>query len=193
MTKTEQKVKFMKDGYSKGEFTKEVLKGLAIGGIIVASFALPNLPQVLTFFKPRNYRERYKIKRTLQNLKRQKLINIYEKRGKTVIKITKKGKERELKYQIDEIKINKPEKWDGYWRVVAFDIPEKYRGGRNALAGKLKEMGLYPLQKSVFIYPFECKNEIDFIGEFFNIRRFINYLVAQEVEEMERLKKYYNL
>src|SRR3989344_4593151 len=59
--------------------------------------------------------------------------------------------------------IKKPARWDKLWRLVIFDIPEEERTGRMALAAKLKELGFYPLQKSVFIHPYECKDEIDFI------------------------------
>ena len=54
-------------------------------------------------------------------------------------------------------------------------------------------MEIYPLQKSVFACPFNCKDEIDFVGEFFNIRRFICYIEADMVENDERIKRFYNL
>jgi len=34
------------------------------------------------------------------------------------------GKKRILRYDLDNMKIKKPLKWDGYWRIVVFDIPE---------------------------------------------------------------------
>ncbi len=109
------------------------------------------------------------------------------------MKITEKGKQRVLKYKFNEMIIGRPKKWDGYWRIIAFDIPEKYKRGRDALTRKLKEMELYPLQKSVFICPFECRDEIDFIGEIFNIRKFIHYFVAKEIDDEKYLKQFYNL
>ncbi len=112
-----------------------------------------------------------------------------------VMEITEKGNKQVLKYKIDEIKITRPKKWDGNWRIIAFDIPERHRRARRALTQKLKEMEIYPLQKSVFICPFECKNEIDFVGEFFNVRKFIHHFTAQKLDEKDEwpLKRYYNL
>ena len=112
-----------------------------------------------------------------------------------MVEITEKGEKRVLRYKFDEMKIERPKKWDKYWRVIAFDIPEKYKRERDALTRKLKEMEFYPLQKSVFICPFECKNEFDFIGEVFSIRKFLRYFVAKEIntDDEKYLEKYYNL
>ena len=191
--KKQKEEKSIRNRDSRRELTKEILKGLAIGGLIVASFALPGLPQIFRLFGVDNAKDRYRIKRTIQALKEQKLINIYEKDGENIMEITEKGEKRVLKYKFEEMKIARPKKWDGYWHIIAFDIPEKYKRGRDALTRKLKEMELYPLQKSVFICPFECKDEINFIGEVFNIRKFIHYFVAKEIDDEEYFKKYYNL
>ncbi len=174
---------------------KEILKGLAIGGLIVASFALPGLPQIFSLLGIDNAKDRYRVKRAIEALENKKLINIYEKDDEQIIEITEKGEKRILKYKFDEMRIKRPKKWDGCWRVVAFDIPEKHKRGRDALTPKLKEMELYPIQKSVFICPFECRDEIDFIGEIFNIRKFIHYFVAKKIniDDEKYLRKYYNL
>ncbi|KKR22442.1 MAG: Transcriptional regulator, PaaX family, partial [Candidatus Daviesbacteria bacterium GW2011_GWB1_39_5] len=44
----------------------------------------------------------------------------------------------------------KKEKWDGYFRVVIFDIPEKHRKVRNVFRYRLKEWGFKAWQKSVW-------------------------------------------
>lgn len=196
MMKTKkQEIKSIRDNYSRGELAKEILTGLAIGGLIVASFALPNLPQVFHLFGIKTARERYKMNRILQNLEKQKLIDIYEKGEDIVMEITEKGKKRILKYKFDEIVIVRPKKWDGYWRMIIFDIPERYKKGRDALTRKLKEMEIYPLQKSVFICPFDCQDEIDFVSEFFDVRKFVHYFVVKEIDEKDEnfLRGYYNL
>jgi len=195
MKQKNQEIKSLRECEARGELAKEILKGLALGGLVVASFALPNLLQVLTLFGVKNSREKYKVSRTLKNLHKNKLIELYEKGDEMVMEITEKGKKEVLKYKIDEIKIKRPKKWDGNWRVIAFDIPERFKKSRRALTQKIKEMGIYPLQKSVFVCPFECRNEIDFVGEFFNVRKFIHYFVAQELDERDDkyLRRYYNL
>jgi len=147
--KAKSKIKSIRDPYKKGELAKEILMGLIKGGIIVSSFALPNMPLVLKMFKANDYRDRYRITRIMKKLKNKKLLDIYEKEGKERIEITEKGKKRIVRYQIDELKLNRPKKWDGQWRIIMFDIPEKFKKGRDALAKKMKDMEIYPMQKSV--------------------------------------------
>jgi len=188
-------VKSIKNCYSRGELAQEILRGLALGGLIVASFALPGLPQIFSFLGINKAKDRYRVKRAITSLENKKLIDIYEKDGEQVAEITEKGEKRALRYKFEEMRIQRPKKWDQCWRVISFDIPEKYKRGRDALTRQLKEMEFYPLQKSVFICPFECRDEIDFIGEAFNIRKFIHYFTAKEIDanDEEYLKKYYSL
>jgi len=66
---------------------------------------------------------------------------------------------------------------------VAFDIPETKKLGRDALTQKLKRLNFFQLQKSVYICPFECRDEIDFVGEIFHIRNHITYMVVREIDK----------
>lgn len=186
--KAKSKIKSIRDPYKKGELAKEILVGLIKGGIIVSSFALPNVALILKMFEANDYRDRYKITRIVKNLKNKKLLDIYEKEGEERIEITEKGKKRIVRYQIDELKLNRPKKWDGQWRIIMFDIPEKFKKGRDALAKKMKDMEIYPMQKSVYICPFDCRDEIDFVSEVFGVRRFVHYVIAGDLGEGDELK-----
>ena len=84
-------------------------------------------------------------------------------------------------------------KWDTYWRIVVFDIPEKHKKAREALRHKLKELGFYKFQKSIFVIPYECKDEIDFIIEIFQIRPYVRYIVAKTLDNEIHLKKIFDL
>ena len=95
------------------------------------------------------------------------------------MEITENGKKKVLLYKLDEMKIKRNKKWDGLWRVAAFDIPERHRKARMALSRKMKEMGLLSLQKSLFISPFDFLDELDFIGEVFNVRKYIVYFTIK--------------
>ena len=184
----------MKGKYSKGELAKEILKGLAIGGFIAACFVAPNFAQVAKMFNTKGSKDKKRLQRSLNNLNKYKLVEIsYDKKGEQTIKITEDGKKRILKYDYQDLKINIPKKWDGVWRLVIFDIPEVRKTARDAMTFKLQEMGFYLLQKSVFISPYECKNEVDFICEYFKVGDFVNYLVIKKVEDDSRLKKYFGL
>lgn len=79
------------------------------------------------------------------------------------------GKKYWLRYQLQNLKLKKQKRWDKKWRIVLFDIPEPQKKIRDALRRRLKNLGFLEFQKSVFIYPFPCKDEINFVINFFNI------------------------
>ena len=128
-----KKTRSIRDKYSRGELAKDILKGLALGGLIVSSFALPNLPQIFHLFGVGSSKERFKVKRSISKLQKKKLVIIYEKDGMDVVEITKEGEKKISKYKLEEMKILRPKKWDGKWRIIIFDIPEKFKKARNAL------------------------------------------------------------
>src|SRR3990167_865170 len=58
----------------------------------------------------------------------ERLIDFKEnKDGLVTIIITKEGEKKALKFKIDEMEIKKLAKWDGEWRIVIFDIPERFK------------------------------------------------------------------
>lgn len=138
--------------------------------------------------------ERKELYRQIRELYQSKLVSYKEKSdGEIEIILTDKGKRQILTYNIDKMKIPKSEKWDKKWRVVIFDVPEKLRGARDALRKKLKELEFCELQKSVFVYPYECRKEIDFIIEFFNLRPYVRYIVAENIDNQDHLRLKFNL
>lgn len=115
------------------------------------------------------------------------------KDGIITLFLTDKGKKKALCFDIEKIQIKKPKVWDGVWRMVIFDVPENLKRGRNALAVKLKKLGFFPVQKSVFIYPYECRDEIDFIVEVFDLRPYVRFIVVKEIDTERELKKHFGL
>lgn len=188
-----KEIKSIREKHIKGELAKNILKNLAIGGVLAAGLALPNVVQLLDFFGATEHSERRKIMRALKKIKEKKLVRIYEKDGLDMVEITESGKKKVLSYNLENIKITRPKKWDGYWRVIIFDIPEKNKKARKAVNLKLNDMEFFPLQKSVFVCPFECDNEIDFVAEFFGARKHIKRILAKKIENEDVLKRFYNL
>ena len=107
--------------------------------------------------------------------------------------LTEEGKRRVLKFKIDSIKVDQPAKWDEGWHLIAYDIPEKKKPAREALREKLKELGFYEWQKSVFIFPYPCRNEIDFLIEFFEVRPYVRYAGLNHPTNEAELKLHFEL
>lgn len=78
------------------------------------------------------------------------------------LRLTDRGFDRALSARI---KLEEGE-WDGKWRFVTFDIPEKRRAARDLLRAKLKEWGFERWQKSLWATKKNCtKPRRDFIGK----------------------------
>lgn len=95
--------------------------------------------------------------------------------GMTKIVLTEKGKKMTLAFKIDSMEIETPDHWDGVWRVVFFDIPEKKKYARDILREKLKWLGFREIQKSMLIFPHPCLSEINFIIEYYQLRKYVRY------------------
>ncbi len=83
--------------------------------------------------------------------------------------LTPAGKSKFLLHQYYTLTLKGRKRWDGKWRMVLFDIPEARRKVRDALRKKLKELGFLEFQKSVFIFPYPCDDEINFVINFLDI------------------------
>ena len=159
----------------------------------MGSLALPQLPIVYKMFDAESWREKERIRRAINRLQNKKYVKKYKKEGIDVIEITENGRKEVLKYKIDEIKIKEEKRWGGIWRIIMFDIPEKNKTARDGLTLKLIKMGCAPIQKSVFITPYECEKEIKFIGEYFGVSKHIIFTETRKISNEDSLKDEFGL
>ncbi|MEK7652399.1 MAG: hypothetical protein AAB334_00375 [Patescibacteria group bacterium] len=179
--------------YRNGEIMKNILKGLVGTAFLVSSLALPQLPMIYKMFDAEDKREKERVRKAMDRLQNKKYVKKYKKGGIDVVEITENGRKEVLKYKLDEIKIKEQKRWDGIWRIIMFDIPEKKKTARDGLTLKLIKMGCAPIQKSVFVSPYECEKEIKFIGEYFDIAKHIIFLETNKISNEDSLKDEFEL
>ncbi|MEK7178601.1 MAG: CRISPR-associated endonuclease Cas2 [Patescibacteria group bacterium] len=188
----------MRNIIKSGSLPADILLIVAAGPIILASLFLPNASQMLKplikWHKNWGKIKRQRIYEAIRRLNQKRLIELTEKNDKLYIEITENSKRLIKNFDYDNIELPNHKKWDKKWHLVIFDIPEKKNKERRALSVKLKDLGFYPLQESVFIYPYDCRNEIGFICSFLDIDRYINYCVVDTLDKKEgNLRKFFNL
>jgi len=188
---------FLNSGTKKAQITQVALCVLAVASmpaLVFIAAAMGNAVQVFKQFEGSKRFSKNQIRNSINHLRRQKLIEyVADKNGKTIVKITKKGESKLRIFAIDLIKIKKPKKWDGKWQLVMFDIPMRFTKGREALRYHLKELGFYQFQKSVWIYPYPCEDEIIFIADYFGVEKCVEILTAESILRDEKLKKHFRL
>lgn len=130
-----------------------------------------------------------KVRIGFKNLERRKLIKIKNDN----VAFTNRGFQWLEKSKFSKLRIKK-QKWDKKWRIVIFDIPEDFRKQRNTFRFKLKSLGFYLLQESVFVYPFPCEEELGFLASYLNITDYIDIMVAESIGFKEKeIKEFFGL
>ena len=136
----------------------------------------------------------WQIKQMIRQLCKQHFISVKKNTdGTTAVRILKKGMIKALTYQLDTMKLIQPKRWDNKWRVVIFDIPNKYARVRDLFRKRLRQLGLFGFQESVYISPYSCFNEIEFLRELYGVAFTVKYLLVERIEDDAPLKAYFHL
>jgi len=179
----------------KSEIVKDIFYWLMVVGATSIAVTSPSFS--LNLWKGLKFKRRYarkKVYDTFYNLRKEGCIEVRKRNHQIYIALTEKGKKRAGWFQIDTLKIKKPKKWNHQWRIVIFDISQLKRFYREAFRGKLKELGFYPLQKSVWIHPFDCRTEIELLRDFFGLKeKEVRLIVANNIGEDNWLKKIFKV
>lgn len=179
----------------RSAIVKDVFNYLLLSGAIYLAGTSPYfwLSLMRNYKKLRKY-PREKVRSTFYALRRQGYVEFNYKGNQLYISLTKKGKEKAGWMQIDALKIKQPKKWDKKWRIVIFDIAQLKKIYRDAFRGKLKELGFLPLQKSVWIHPFDCKDEIELLKSFFGLSdKELRLIIAQNIGDDKEFRKRFRL
>ena len=180
--------------------TKVVLMIIATGTVAFGGAIIPGIFKIFESFREassvpseKTYSKR-QIENALNNLKKRKFVKIIkEKNGRVKIKLTNKGRKRILEMSLDSLKIKKLPKWDGKWRIVVFDIPVKQNPGREALRKKMKNLGFKQLQKSVWIIPWECEDEMLFIAEMYKVEKYVEIITADNILHEKEFRQVFQI
>lgn len=158
-----------------------------IAGITISSF-FPH-PYYHTFCNHR----KDSFRSTVYRLQKSGLVKRGGDGGQFFV-LTEKGK-KEHKSILSKLIIEKRklEKWDGQWRVLIFDIPEKYRKYRKFLRTELIDYGFEPLQKSVWVSPYRVSENLKDAIEELGIEKWAKIMVADALFDEEELKRKFKL
>lgn len=164
--------------------------GVALSILLIA----PNLVQIVDMFGRKHTFSRKHVKETFKRLEKRGIV---KRRGAENTSwnytLTSEGKNLLKKKVIETMSIEKPKQWDGLWRIVIFDIPEQRKEARYALRSKLKDLGFRYVNLSVWIFPYECQNEINAVAEFYNVGRYVRFMRVDYFDGSEEFKRKFGL
>lgn len=201
----QNKSKDKKTNFKIDPKVKDVLILLAGGTFIAASIIFPGLPiiakEVLKAKQSSDWKKRQKewkkfntwrLRQVVKRLEKQKIVEISEIDKTPVITITKKGKQKILKFKLEEIELDQTT-WDGKWHIITYDIATAKRWQRELFRRMLKRMNFYQLQKSVYLTPFKCAEEIEYLRQICEVGTEVVILTVSGFENEQVYKEYFGL
>lgn len=194
IAKDQRKRKFYDIAQKTGAALGFTILGMAaVCGVLFVGAIAPNIFSVFSHFgKHRRYFNKKDFRGRMYYLQRRGYIDV-EREGPDAmqIKLTDLGKAQVVKRVLGEVRIVPQEKWDGLWRVVSFDIPERNRWARVGVRESLKRMGFYRLQKSTFVFPYPCRDEVEFLTRLYDVCNAIRFIETSSISTDDDIKTFF--
>lgn len=194
--KDRKKKKLYETVRETGEVLGLTLLGMAaVCGILVVGAVAPNVFSAIGRLGGRRYFDKKSFRERVYYYNRRGYIKVKkdDKDGTMEIQLTDRGEKKLLGRSLMNLKVMPQEKWDGIWRIVIFDISEKNKWAREGVRECLKRMGFYPLQKSVFVTPHPCKQEIDFLIRLYDIYGHLRLIETRALSFDDDLREFFNI
>jgi len=185
------------DRYAK---LQKIMLLLAGGTALATAFVMPGTARLLKYFAKdesewkewKMFNEKY-LRRTIRNLEAKKLVEIQDNGNYGVVKLTENGQKKVLKFGLESLTINKPERWNGRWTLVFYDVLHGRKAVRERLRHYLLCAGFYQLQESVYLHAYPCEKEVDFLRHFLGIAGEVRIIFADKIENDQIFRDYFGV
>lgn len=140
-----------------------------------------------------NHKDKQNFYKSFYYLKKKGLI---KKTADATFRLSRAGEKEAFFAHLDACTVlhqPRKQKWDGYWRMIIFDVPEKKRRYRDYLRQILKTLGFTELQKSTWVTPHPIP---EFLKKLFweeRVKRFTRFITIKEIDYDKDLRKVFDL
>jgi len=180
---------------------KELLALILISGGVLAALAISPalLAPAILIKQARNDKNRQSGLRNAYNyVKQNGLVQIKRDRsGNPMFILTQKGRIAALRHHVKDLQAQykgKKQHWDTLWRIFIFDVPTTQANKRSALRYFIKRLGMVQLQKSVWVYPYDCSRQLHFVKEIFNLSDIqARLIISSDIGDDRKLRKRFSL
>lgn len=177
----------------KQDIQHAVLATIAVTGFVAFAAVAGNALQLLDYLPNNKYNLRYRAKSAAGRLIVKGYANWVERNGKKYLRITPTGR-KALAFEQAKVALkNQKKKWDGRWRMVVFDVPERRRKVRNRLCAIMGSVGFVRLQDSVWVYPYDCEDFIALLKAELKIGKDVLYAIVDTIENDKGIRKHFRL
>ena len=177
----------------KKDIQHAVLATVAVTGFVAFAVIAGNALKLLDYLPNNKYNLRYRAKSAAGRLVAKRYAAWIERDGKKYLRITEAGRKAFAFEQAKIVLKNQKKKWDGRWRMIVFDVPERRRRIRTRLREVMSEIGFVRLQDSVWIYPYDCEDFMALFKAELKIGKDVLYAIADTIEHDKNLRHQFNL
>src|SRR3990167_2528004 len=171
----------------------KIMTALLVGFMIPAILTSPFGLFAIAAGASRYYFRKSDFNREIQRLRKRGYVSLTKTEEGWLLKLLPKGMRRAKQVAIETLKLDKPKVWDEKWRLFSFDIPEEFKTGRNQLRAKLKSLGCYNIQRSLFAYPYVCRKELEIGAEYYNFGKYTLFTEVFNLSLDKELRKVFSL
>ena len=182
--------KKIKQKIRRTRINSAIIAALSIAGILAVGFIAPNVIGAMGKMGLINpHQKRQGIKKSLTRLIEGGYVAmeggkvLLTPRGETYAALLKEG----------GFAVRKPRRWDGKWRIIIFDIPEKKKYKREQIRNMLTALGCTHLQDSVWVYPYDLEDIVTVLKTDLRIGRGLLYIIADTIENDASLRAHFGL
>lgn len=173
---------------------QDILKELTAGDLLVAHLFSGRSTFRLHKIVREKAWQRYRQRKEIERLEREGLVRRNRHGSETVLQITRRGRDA-----LDSARrrtardMQRAAVWDGKWRMVTYDFPEKNRNVRNAVRYLLKKHGFFQVQKNIWMYPYDQKETIEFLENEPQSRECMSVHLIEKTNAEAKLKRHFGL
>lgn len=126
--------------------------------------------------------------RIVSEFRRQELVTFSREPQGIRLQLTVKGIHRLQRAQLELLAIRVPDIWDKKWRMVVFDIPARRAESRYILTSQLKRLGFVMVQRSMWLCPYPCFNEVSQLLVYANLQPFVTLAEISRIDSASEQK-----
>ena len=180
----------MRKEIRRTKINKAIIRTLAVSGAVAVALIAPNVLGALAKMGFINTAQRKQsVQRSLMKLKQRGYLIVEN----SSIRLTGKGEQLAALLESGRVTSARSRVWDGKWRLLIFDIPERRKRVRNRIRETLRGLGFQRLQDSVWVFPHDCEDLITILKADLQIGRDVLYIIADRIEHDASLRKVFKL
>ncbi|MEK7107065.1 MAG: CRISPR-associated endonuclease Cas2, partial [Patescibacteria group bacterium] len=171
----------------KGYVRDGLLLALGVSGAVLFPAVALATFQIIGIANRNKNKYRYQIKTVASRLANRGLVR-FKKKG--FIELTEAGQQEFHRLEQEMMLRSRVGRWwDKRWRMVIFDIPERYRKIRDKLRATLQSYGFRQLQESVWIFPYDCEDVVTLLKADLGVAGSVLYAIVEKLENDSHLKQ----